>query len=368
MKYSINKLIIILFFVVTILYPETIYAEKNELNKAISYSFGGKIIDKNDSIALLPSVINVDKETPITRQFVESANNPIVRRHYEIKPELSQFTTQVGNEILMSYNLIGTVEYADGSVKTAELTDKSFTGQSVTNFLMYGLSLNDFEHSKILSSSWSDNFYDADYKEGDPIVLEYTGDSQYDQDLMGLEFYQLRNFDSMKSWDKKSFKTSLMGINNKCSTYNIGPLIDYYRENMPKKGIDPDNFDSINLRFNPTVRFESKLKIEDEDINIDGLGIDIRLALFGYIYAEGGLGENCSLMVTSELPSSPKCNVSRRRIDKGSYMDAWEVKATLETEQYGQKYIVKVNHRQYMPYPTNEEHKQAAREAGYIVP
>lgn len=325
---------------------------------------------RTDSVA--PEIILSD-EAPLLRQAAgeEAIHGPIVDRRYKMGCRFLTLPDK-STDLFIVYNLTGTAEYADG-FKLEE--SKTHNGAlSIGNLLQYTCMGSDPTYgyvrdlssyrSPVLPSEENPNYLLTSTKE-----FEFTDEVYYRSRSYGCEnpYMMMRGLSSgnlhVATYTKASY---FMWMGNSANDLSI--LTDYFRERMLATGEDPENFESMLGGWNPTCVLEIE-GVDYEGSTYPFLTACLEFGLFGKLYAEGGLGENCTLMVVSEPPAEPTGTVNVTHLGKtGRYMDAWEVTSTLKTSQYGVSYTMTCRDRYYLSYPADDEMKEAARAAGYDVP
>lgn len=324
---------------------------------------------RKDSVA---PVMILSDEAPLLRQAAgeEAIHGPVVDRRYKMG---CRFLTLPDNpDLFIVYHLTGTAEYADGykleeskthegSLSVGDLLQYTCMGSDPTYGYVRDLSSS---RSSVLPTEENQNYLLTATKE-----FEFTDEVYHRSRSYGCDnpYVMLRDLSSgnlhVTTYSQASY---FLWEGN--SANDLSVLTDYFRKRMLATGEDPENFKSMLGGWNPTCA----LKIEGADYEgsiYPFLTARLEFGLFGKLYAEGGFGKNCTLMVVSEPPAKPTGTVNVTHLGKtGRYMDAWEVESTLKTSQYGVSYTMTCRDSYYLPYPSDDEMKEAAREAGYDVP
>lgn len=308
-----------------------------------------------DSIYLMPHFINEDsRDTQFLRKQLVKGDNPIVRHSFYY----SMYFQEV-QELLKRANLYCENEYADGTVIRDSLMDStgSFTpGDMVLTAFNYCAASDERFMRNVSEDKYVVNLDKVKHQ----YTLEYEVSFEIDdsnpwiyadmKSLNGMRFVKIQNADF---WNSKT----------------LSEVLEYGRSIYQDSGKDPDNFKSEYLHFSPSVGYHfTGEHYGEENHGVSMLYIKGQLGLLGRIYCEGGFDANCKTMVITEIPSDPEFDYNIVNIGRvgNKYMDSWRMTVTMKTTQYGYEFITNQILNVYLPYPSNDEDRAAAHEAGYV--
>lgn len=310
---------------------------------------------KRDSIG--PYIVFKEEVPEIMRSQEAEDHGPIMDRKYRIN--CRYINDENVNEVFIVPRVEALVEYADGLKVEAS---KELTGALGVGDMM--LSYSGLKRDHLLDYI-SANKYRKLPTESDPVYEVSIVSENEMIDNGDFKYEILKNATSLNHY---TFIGAEFFVDEYGNSNDLSVSMDYLRQEYIKQGGDPNNFGSLHLRYHPAPT------LYIEGLNYKGkvertFATKMSFGLFGFIYMEGGFGENCKLCVTSEPPVQPTSDVKLTHLGKtGKYMDAWRIESRLETSQYGITYITSRDDTFYLPYPTTEETKESARAAGYDVP
>lgn len=179
--------------------------------------------------------------------------------------------------------------------------------------------------------------------------------------LYGAEYYKaLRNF------TQKDIKYTV-GIRSGSSSTEY--YMNFWRNYILNRGEDPDNFQAAILTFRPEIYFRILGISEDEyGYPFPFFRSKAIIEPKGFFYAEGGLGENCTLFVKTPDPPTPTVDLTITNTGaKEGYLDSWHLHFVVTSVYLGVSYVVENDTDYYLPVPTDPEKIEAAREGGYSI-
>lgn len=356
MKIRIYIIITTLFSLVSPL----LYAQNIKPGKLY---IGRRLVSEVDSAAMAPRIIDL-KNRKIRPTIVNDGNNPIVDRKFNMGMEVDIFPTYVADELRLSPYVAGTEEFADGTVVRDTLFTRTSGSTNVNSFLMHS-----FSGDRSYNYDKAQEKYDADFVYNNGRWC-YTISREYDNviyDVYATEYHYklLKNYDKLLQTNLLKWTSFALGGESK--EWQIGPVVDYFIRDLNNYGINPYDFDQQLFMFNPCVRYDSRVSDMETDWNV--LSYEVNLYFRGAMFVEGGFGENCKSMTMTKLPKVKNYYTIRNRLsDLKGHMDGWEINVILEVNYYDCDYVYKLKSKIYLPYPQDEEHKEAAILAGYVVP
>lgn len=324
-----------------------------------------------DSAMPVPRIKMLDGG-PLLRISSEPTHGPIVDRHYSMGCKF--LYTNGMDELFMVYDLIGTAEYADGHKIEDRRTQEGLL--SVGDMLSWMSIANDVNSFvKCLSTKETRQRPTEEDKHGLVSTIgkwEFTdrfyGEIMWERQGQENPYTALAEIMKTENINSDLFLGPDMWMVEYQSGNDLSILIDYFRNRLREEGSDPDNFSSLMCGWSPLCGMEIK-GLSYKGSRYYFVKARLHYYLFGQLYAEGGFGKNCTLLVTSEPPAHPVGSATITRLGKaGKYMDSWEMETVMETSQYGVSYKMTRTDTYYLPYPTDDEMKEAARAAGYDVP
>lgn len=330
---------------------------------------GGAYNFNPDSVG--PYIISMEKEPVIMKSPVTDEHGPLVDRKYFMNCKFTKLHDI--EELFLLYNLKGTAEYADGFKIEHE---KEYSGnvgpQNMLLWMCVGDPMPELRY-KAISERKSEKLPSEADPRGD---VAYTCEWEIKENDFNEYKYQDGNlYEALRNLTSKDLIAAPYTLPSMLTNYSTGATGDDFsditeaiKRQLRAQGEDPENFSSMFCGWQPLVGFIID-GFQYKEIRKRLFRVDMSYGLFGKMYVEGGFGRNCTLMVTSEPPTAPVGSATLTRLGKtGKYMDAFKVVATFESSQYGVKYTMTRDDTYYVPYPTDDELKEMAREAGYDVP